>query len=96
MSSAAKAHRVLRPAGHSLLMLELLWLFYGFGGLHVRSAPCLTSHLASVASRLTSFMTTSASRFSSFMTTGAPRLTPVHAGRSCSGWCWSGWCWSGW
>jgi len=37
----ATDHRVLRPVGLSLLMLELLWLFYGFGGLHVHSAPCL-------------------------------------------------------
>jgi hypothetical protein len=77
-----------------LLMLELLWLFYGFGGLHVHSTPCLTSHVAGVASRLTSLVATGAPR-------GSPLFTPCHTGRCwsgwrCSGWRWTGWGWSGW
>ena len=46
-SQGAAQHRLRNrppgsaPVGLSLLMLELLWLFYGFGGLHVHSAPCL-------------------------------------------------------
>jgi hypothetical protein len=35
-------------------MLELLWLFYGFGGLHVHSAPCLTSLRSSGSPRFSS------------------------------------------
>ena len=75
--------------------LELLWLFHRFSGLHIHSAPCLTSRLASVAPPFTSHLASFAAPFTSLVATGAPRLTPVHAGRSC-GWCWGGWRWSGW
>jgi hypothetical protein len=106
-----KAHRVLRPVGLSLPMLELLWLFYGFGGLHVHSAPCLTSLLSggsprfssllsSGSSRFTSLLTTGASRLTTLLATGAPRGSPVfmpfHTGHRLGAWCWSGRCWSGW
>src|ERR1700756_2102360 len=57
-----KAHRVLRPVGLSFVVPELLWLFYGLGGLHVDSAPSLTSHLARVAPCLTSLVATGAPR----------------------------------
>jgi hypothetical protein len=86
-------------------MLELLWLFYGFGGLHVHSAPCLTSLRSSGSSRFTSLLTTGAPRLATLLATGAPRgasfFTPFHTGHwlsawRCSSWCWGGWCRSDW
>ena len=58
-------------------MLKLLWLFYGFGGLHVHSAPRLTPR-ASGALRLTSLVESGAPRLKSFLKTGM--VTTFHTG----------------
>jgi hypothetical protein len=72
-----------------------LWLFYGLGGLHVHSAPCLTSLRTSGTPRFTPFLAAGAPCFASLLATGAPRgaplFTPGHTGHWLSAWCWSGW-----
>jgi hypothetical protein len=86
-------------------MLELLWLFYGFGGLHVHSAPRLTTLRASGAPCLASLFAGGAPCLTSLYATGAPRgasfFTPFHTGHRLTAWCWSGrrrssWRWRGW